>query len=430
MSRPVALLSLDGLSQQQFDQILNLSATLRENFLTQNRVTLDSSPFVESHPIWAELLTGVPWYENGCVAYARPVGSLDKLEVMTEDQLISPIKLIGNGPASISSNVPLVCPRERTWIADGSAPSMILAKPESLRKQLGAKYRARSQSMLALSLREPLKAAEAAAVSDLDRLRALSSVTETNNWHEAIVRLTYFDQIQHIYGLQEWLHPKHLSFPITERIIKALETFTQTLLKRCGQISILSAYSLTRCSSRFNLNALLKEAGFLHAQPPASTSDSSQRVRAAEAIGNATLSGATLSSLAGRLMAEKTLAASPVSGAIYLNLRSNFEDGSIVESDKASILADLQELLEAGAVRYFGGRAIIHAAPPTATTKSLPQFFAQIAGTEFFDTGETVLDTANKPAVCHSGTGFLCSPNASSSGKQMTLLQTHHALIR
>jgi len=314
------------------------------------------------------------------------------------------------------------------WIADGSAPSMILAKPESLRKELGTKYKARGQSMLALALREPLKAVEAAATSDLDRLHALSSIMEANDWREAVIRLTFFDQIQHIYGLQEWLHPKHLSFHITEKVIKALEAFSQILLKRCGQITILSAYSLIRCSSRFNLNALLKEAGFLHAQQPASTSGSSQRVRAAEAIGNATLSGATLSGLAGRLMPGKTLAASPASGSIYLNLRSNFEDGNITESDRASILAELRELLDAGAARYFGGRAIIHAAPPSATDKSVPQFVMQIAGTEFFDTGETILDTTNKPAVCHVGTGFLCSQNVTSNGKQMTLLQTHHAL--
>ena len=238
---------------------------------------MDASPFVEPHPIWAELLTGVPWYENGCAAYARPVGSLDKLEVISEDNLISRITLIGNGPASISSNVPLVCAHQRMWIADGSAPSMILAKPKSLRKELGTKYKARGQSMLALALREPLKAVEAAATSDLDRLHALSSIMEANDWREAVIRLTFFDQIQHIYGLQEWLHPKHLSFHITEKVIKALEAFSQILLKRCGQITILSAYSLIRCSSRFNLNALLKEAGFLHAQQPASTSGSSQR---------------------------------------------------------------------------------------------------------------------------------------------------------
>ncbi len=101
MTKPVAILSLDGLSIQQFERILDLSPDLRETLRHQTRVKLDASPFTEAHPIWAELLTGARWYESGCASFAQPTESLNKLEVITEGDLTRDITLVGKGSDSI-----------------------------------------------------------------------------------------------------------------------------------------------------------------------------------------------------------------------------------------------------------------------------------------------------------------------------------------
>jgi len=100
-----------------------LQSLLKDGYL----VEFDAAPFSDAQPIWAEILTGQPWYRNGCAGYATPLRSLNELRIFTESDLqVQQVLLpaVQKGQCNVVVNVPILAPgnEDRTWMATQVRP--------------------------------------------------------------------------------------------------------------------------------------------------------------------------------------------------------------------------------------------------------------------------------------------------------------------
>jgi hypothetical protein len=172
----------------------------------------------------------------------------------------------------------------------------------------------------------------------------------------------------------------------------------------------------------------LRETGLLRTEEYSAKPETAHRLKAAETIGNTTVSGASLGGFSGRFDEKATIAASPVSGSVYLNLQRRFKDGLISEEEKESEITNVQTLINERSSKYVGRGITVHCAPSSAENEIGPQFVVQLPGTEFFDTGTQVIDGITKPPVCHSSTGFISIDATAPVEKIVNLQQTHQML--
>src|SRR5580658_6330194 len=138
------LISLDGLGPGDLPHVFRLLPETAKLLQQLHYAELNCAPLTSAQAIWAELLTGRYWYENGCAGFSRPRGSLQKLEIFTEDDLLAPVTLL-SGRKDVVVNVPLLKPGAgRDFLCDGSTPVNEFVKLTSpLQDEFFQRYRPR-----------------------------------------------------------------------------------------------------------------------------------------------------------------------------------------------------------------------------------------------------------------------------------------------
>lgn len=405
MGNRLILLSVDGLSYRQWPQLLELMPFAREIFSGSQAARLDTRPFVEAQPIWAELLTGRPWYENGCTSYAEPRESLNQLQVFSEALLSQPVTLVANQPTTVSINVPLLLPLQRTWIADGSLPILSTTSPQELSHLFSNHHRPRPYSSLAKAMQDRYESASQAIHCEVERLEAARRILLEREWHEAIVRITAFDQLQHLFGTNVLFDQEMKVHEGIVPLLAALDQLLHELHQADCLVSCLSTYSHSVCRARFNVNALLRDHDYLRVSPSVASTNS--RSQAMALIAGTAPSAVSLDTTLGQLSPE-TKAACPAGCAVYINTSRSFKHGHVSDAEAESLSQELYALLDEKLYYYFGGRGSIYKRKDVGERQpALPEFVLYVPDIEFYDGSEAILDNFNKPLVCHRNDGFL-----------------------
>lgn len=403
-------------------------------FITERRaIKIDTAPFTQAQPIWAQILTGKDWFENGCTGYVFPSQSLSKPEVFTESKLLSPVTLFGDDSQSVSINMPLLLPRQRLWVGDGSLPIAKSLSPSIVENYFTARHKPRAYQNLAMAFADPYASAKMLLDLERDRLASSIELLKGESWRNAIIRISAFDQLQHLFGVNCF---DDTQLKIHSEIVDFMRSFDKFLdaISQLAEISCISAYSHSACRSRFNVNALLRKSNFLVCSD--TNAGLTNRLAAAASVSGPTLTRASMQSVSATLNPQATQAASPTSGCIYINEKAAFTDGCIADSEQANkVEQELRDLLTNKLQYYFGDRATIYAAPPSANaaqrSTALPRVILFVPEVEFFDNSETILDTQAKPIACHRAEGFILVDSNTADSTAAALIPCHaHQLLR
>ncbi len=377
------------------------------------KLLTSSLEFSSSAPqsAWAEILTGVNIFSSGCAGYAHPTSSLNRLSVFTETDLLKPALLVeaSEGAPSVAINIPLLLPRpaNRIWLSDGSLPINKFVSPSQLRSDpIFDQYEPR-----------PYKShAGATTLTQIDllnrcidlesrRLSCALSLFNSKNWSTFVYRVTLFDYLFHLVGLN-YLQATDLSiFGALRKFLleldSAIEVFTAD---DAVKAALISAYSHVACVGTLNLNLVLAQGNYLRLAEHSSVRTNTERMKVATSLWKPTTH--YLTTLEGRLETSESLAASPVAGCIYINKNSVFEDGIVTDENYKKLRSDvanyLHNFLSSGLSHPF--KIEIHPAELNHTTA--PDLFISIDGVEFHNLSVNAIT----PHTTHKASGFALLP--------------------
>ena len=418
-SKQTLLISLDGLSLDdlwELSELLPLTVkALKRDF---QKAILNTRPFVSAQPIWAELLTGRPWFENGCSSYAIPTDSLNRLEVFSESHLQTAITLFDEEQVLVV-NVPILKPddRHRIWFSDGSMPSSKLVSPAQLRKsEPFAHYQARGMPSIVEALTRPNESALSCLTVEHIRLECMLKLMAEKTCSRGLVQFSIFDHLAHLFGADWFVQRGLRCFEQVKRFFAFFDDNISRLLANQDEfdVSIISCYSHVPCHGRLNLNQLLQEGGFVDISgvSESSNTDVSRRRRSnaiAAIVGNdhAAVHAAACLSNEGRL--RQALAASPVYGCVFINDKARFLDGIVDDADIETIRARLKRHLLERLASVYGHRVSIAERPNNQTMSRLPipDFVVSVDGIEMSDINEPVVRSDQGPRTTHFPEGFV-----------------------
>lgn len=384
---------------------------------------MDTRPFTQSQPIMAEILTGVPWWENGCAGYSAPDKTLNQLSILTEANLTAPITLLDSAGASVVVNMPLLAPDVgRFWLSDGSMPIQIDVSPTTLSQKSPFKnYIPRAFPSLAMGLPDPRTSSEHCITAEEQRMECVLDLIENEDWETCVWRFSIFDQLAHLLGA-EYLDDPNLwiNHRLTEFTARLNDAINSLILKKLN-VYVLSSFSHSRCRARFDLNRFLKRENLLSLNDTRVSSPSRQSAKRNEALeailGEESRSLFGMATSEGRIIPSETVAASPVSGCVYINDKQRFRDGLIETQDLASIRERVRIHLTDELDTIFGGLFSIHTNPESRKllhnkSLALPDFIIHLDGIELHDESDPLLSGADKPRSTHSSKGFLLLPRS------------------
>jgi hypothetical protein len=419
----IVLVSFDGLSSEQFEQILPFMPKLRRRVEGMRSAHLDASPFASPQPVWAQVLTGQPWYQNGCVGYAQPRGSLNRLQVTTERDLLAPLLPLFAERPGLSINIPLVLPRSNlAWFSDGSMPVQQKVAPQSLAdSDLCRGYEPRGFVYLPIArVMSKLAMANCFGV-ERNRLECAASLAVKERYDWIALRLSIFDELSHVFG-HSWLEEPDLW---VRESLEELLGFTDGQLETiCGDsvTFVFSLFSHTTCYSTLNLNLLLGEGGFLRLhgseEELAPARAEARRAQALEAISGAEIGTRKnkLQSVEGLILTERSRAASPTSGCIYVNDSKRFFDGCVLPADRMKVKKELVAYLRPR-LEKLSPYGVHLFETPDEVDGLVPDCIAFVERAELTD----ALGLNFQPRTTHAPSGFLYAPQrllAPWSGRQ------------
>lgn len=382
---------------------------------------LDAAPFISAQPIWAELLTGEPWFKNGCAGYSRPAGSLNKVEVVSEEHLLRPVNLLRDR-RSIVINVPLLRPDNRTriWLSDGSSPSGHIVSPERLREdEPFSSYEPRPYSSIIEMLSSPRKAIAKCLEIEMKRLVCAQALLRKEDWEICIFRSLLFDQLVHLFGPAEYTQ-KNLQ--VSEAIRSYTSSLDDTLswyIQRPGQFDVwlLSCFSHASCKRRLSLNGILRDGGFLtdarkeSSHPALSVWSRREEVAAAFSGFNGASVPDRVTWSEGMLATERTSAASPMAGCIFINDEQRFADGNVKLDQFQSTLTEVSNFLRERLMDAAGQNVSVVVNPNSHLhLPGLPDIIVQADGIEFVDVEDPKMDAFSTPQSTHAAHGFVFFP--------------------
>lgn len=414
------VVAVDGLAPQQAKALSAWLPWLNDMFRSSCVKTLDSSPLPNTAAIWGEILSGRSWLELGCPGYARPASSLNDVRIIRETDLRFSLSLVSSVPGSttVVANLPLVLPGNgRLWLSDGSLPLVQVVSPPDLagRAPFDA-YRARPFVSCTTALADLGESLNACFRSELSRLECVAELLATSPWQKCFMRLGVFDLIAHLLG-SDALMCRELRF--WPQMKEFLERLSESLSEMTGRfddavVCAVSAFSHTACRARLSLNELLSQGGFcrLAASEEDANPLMAARSGAARAVGPEPQSGAVQSrmvSRTNRFIPERLLAASPVSGTVYLNLKNRFVDGVVEENKRGALLTSVRKYLEEELSREFG--SLVQILTPDGAESGGPDIVIYAEGVEFHNMSNSpAVDRDNRPQSTHKAEGFLCAP--------------------
>jgi predicted AlkP superfamily phosphohydrolase/phosphomutase len=413
-----AIISLDGLSAAQFQRLLcrlpGLNALITDNALLE----FEASPFADAQPIWAEILTGKFWYQNGCVGYATPGRSLNDLRIFTEADLRVPIILIPEiqkGRCNVFINTPLVEPRDenRKWLSDGGLPGVTAVRPKTLAATEPLKsYTPRPIISMGAAMADP-NAANIFIDAELTRINCASTWCEQSDWKSFVFRVGIFDQLAHLFG-SDFLEQDELIF--SEHLSKLLTQLDQVLCQIVASADIhifISAFSHIACKEVFSLNDFFARANLLaRAQQNSKTNDLRQQAFAL--LKGAATTTAPLASQPFHIDPAQTLCASPVRGCIYPNAQKYFSDGIISDGKLKHLEQKVCDLLKAE-LRHHAKVTLV-SNPASESGAINPSLIVDIEGVDLVDNLSTVSRDCELPLSVHRSCGFVWSRFRDSHG--------------
>ncbi|CAN5675694.1 hypothetical protein BH10CYA1_BH10CYA1_55270 [soil metagenome] len=423
--RKKALVCFDGLNLGQFEAIQKRMPQLTALMSTGPIAELDSTPFSEAHPIWSEILTGQPWYRNGCAGYAKPLSTLNQLKVITERDLNVPIQLFNDVEAGLSIliNTPIVQPLDgrRIWLSDGVSSFINPISPGALLKHLPFRsYAPKPVVSMGQALANGAEMLTKFLDCELNKLQCALALAERSDWTFFLYRSSIFDQLSHLLGAH-FIEQQNLAISarVNQLLTKADEILTP-ILRMADDKVLFSSFSHVRCEGIFSINDALEQARLL-ARTPKKSGDTQLRLAALAAAqgGEAEPTQPTMVAETMQYLAKRTLCASPVRGNIYLNTANRFEDGGKIDdmaiSNEEHRIAEFFE----SATNRFGSSAKIFLNPERLLGG--PNFVFLIDGIELVESLETTLRTQDLPLSTHSSRGFVWSPKVDRSLKYRPL---------
>lgn len=405
----LCMLAVDGLSLADLPSLLARLPRSKELVDSLSVVRLSTSGS-SSQLAWAELLTARNVFQNGCAGYAHPVSSLNNLAVFSEPELLVKPGLIEveSGSSSVSINVPILRPNDesRFWLSDGSLSINKCVSPSYLRKEpIFRDYQPRPYKSHAGAMTLPqTQLIERCLDVEMDRLAGAVNLFERKNWSKFVYRVTVFDQLFHLLGLR-YLAAENLAvYPALQRFLTALDEALVLFLKyQSANFALISCYSHVTCKTTLNLNLVLESGGFLQlASEDELAQNRSERSRIAATLWQPTTH--YFKTLEGCLRTSSTVAASPVSGSVYVNKSSVFEDGIVPDAEYKKVRTAVADYLTDFFTTRFGGGFSIEVHPEDVNKTCAPDLIVKIEGVEFENLSRAAVPVP--PLTTHSPTGF------------------------
>lgn len=402
----VAIISFDGLSAAQFERLLPQMPAVQSLLGDGHLTELDAAPFSDAQPIWAEILTGEPWYRNGCVGYAAPLRSLTELKLFSESDLNVKQQLlpeVAEGVRNIVINIPLLEPREheRKWMADGSSPSLTTVSPNSLMTNEPFKsYKPRPLISMGKAMAEPL-AASTFLGAESNRAACAQTLSNESNWRMFMYRASIFDQLTHLFGPTFLDHTNlKVSAGLKELLVK-LDSMLYQTMSRCDKVLVLSAFSHTACQEMLGLNDLFQNFGLLERNSGVSKENSLRK----QAFALINSEDATpLVSASNQISPAQTICASPIRGAVYVNSIDRFADGIVSSSDLEERENQVFNLLKEETERFSSTACLFR---NKASIRQAPNFIVDIAGVDLVDSLSCIRRSYDLPHSVHNSRGFV-----------------------
>lgn len=411
----LVMLSLDGLSLAQFF-LLGKYIRWFADILNRYAITcLDARPHTQAQPIWAQILTGLPWYETGCPGYARPARSLNDLELVSEHNIaaLAPIWNCNSESQQLSINIPLLQPKlGRFWLSDGALPGARPVDPaELLPVAPFNSYKPRPYPSSTTALGTFKESVTGCLDVEKLRLDCALSLLANQDWDTCLWRISVFDLLAHLIG-DDFLELQYLS--LWEQIENFLAYMDQLLLEASKLLTddlfcVLSPYAHTTCTARVNLNRLLERGGFckLTTEEAESNKESFYRRDIAARMLSGDESDRARALITPTLLIDlaHSRACSPVYGAIYLNGGGKPQDRCASWPDDTVL--KLAMFLSDQLMKQVGGKD--YRRPTKSTTLYCPDLMVHVPGIEWHNTADgPVIDRDNKPKTTHSADGFVC----------------------
>lgn len=417
MKEKLSVICLDGMSAEQFEFSLQfmpgLAHTLEKPCLSE----LDSLPFNDPHPIWAEVLTGESWYRNGCTGYAIPMQSLSNLKICTEHDLLTPVRLLPEpekGRQHVVINVPLLEPQknQRVWFANASSPAVVNVSPCSVKTEASpySEYRPRPVSSMGAAMSDTENSLTRLLAAETNKLECAKSACRDFNWQHLIYRASIFDQLAHLLG-PHFMKERNLKvWPSLLTFLTNLDVMICEVIAHSDRYLIFSGFSHGACHELFSLNDLFSRANMLSRTAP--RLDNLLRLQASSAARPGDESSRPLVSDFRSVLSSRTICASPTKGVIYINSTDRFVDGIVVADNLAQQIERTLALLNTGLAK-FGGAASIHS---NLQEPNGPQFLVAIPNVELVDSLEHLRSDGTLPHSTHLARGFIHSPGGSVQG--------------
>lgn len=425
--KPV-IISFDGLSIADYEVLQSLMPALKEARSKLDLHQFNQGFLCSPQAVWAEILTGQPWFKNGCTGYAVPQDSLGKLKVFSEPDLAVPPSLVGSDDDSnvVIINVPLLRPSGgRLWLADGSLPTNKVVSPDSLSSQdLFSSYKPRPAANIAVYDSTAAELAAKCIKLEAHRLKCATKLLQNHDWSKFVYRLTLFDQLSHVLGL-DFLESSDLKpYDRLREFLGELNAFLEILFARKDVfVSILSAYSHVPCSDVVNLNFLLSTGGFAKFDPTEQSAvQNDARYMFYKRKSKWNPPSSLMSSLENKLVCSASVAASPLANCIYINSNDRFRDGCVADSDVRKTQATVLEFVSSALRTRLRQSAKLIESPIAPALPPVPNALVYVEGVEFHNVmGGAGLPGFNRPRTTHSHNGFAVSSRGTFRGDVLKL---------
>lgn len=364
-------------------------------------IAIDTRPHLSAQSAWAELLTGKPWYENGCSGFSH--FHPDNSELSSQDTLNCPLALIKE-PA-IVINLPLVKPgANRYWLGDGSLPlSSHKNIDNALVQQFLKDYEPRPYLSTKLISGDSTKRIYDLLDIELKRLALAEHLLINTTWQTAFIRLNLFDTLQHIKENDCW---QSQDFVWSAKLQEALMQIGQHIKNMLNAASnttscFISSYSHDKCLGRINLNEILYRGGFCQFEE--SLSPANKRRLATAQILKAGKKRAPLYMVARQNIPifQHSRVVSPTYGTLYSNKQSSVSQGKQNLEQAISFVSKYLESYIETTLEIFENPEAVN------SNNRAADCMLYLKGYDFYCTPGPTIDLIDKPDSCHTAQGFM-----------------------
>jgi predicted AlkP superfamily phosphohydrolase/phosphomutase len=273
-------------------------------------------------------------------------------------------------------------------------------------------YQSRAFNDVGGAIGTPADSARACMKVEKKRIECALHLLKSFPCERFILRLTLFDQLYHLFGLNYLQTENHVIYNELVEFCAYLDAAMSEIISASGgQVHILSGYSHQSCKRTLNLNSILEQEGLLQVTEELDDTQK-QRISAATKILGFEPGQTILSSYEGQIDTKTTVAASSTYGTVFLNRSDVFENGSVTPASYEEKRTAVRQLLQKALASRFGDSLHIQEAPPESMriAAPIPEFIINIDGVEFHNIRHANMRECDVPRTVHSSSGFLVVP--------------------